>query len=173
MCCCYGQQITLFSKHEDGVVVVKFESTGSAATCIDVMNGRFFAGRKLECSFWDGADYTYRESKDEEKERADKFSSWLEEGSSSSEAEEEDDDGDEDEDDEKEGKREAESKQSEHEHGDDAAAESIHAGRTIPDSKDDEDDDEEEDDDEAPAADAIHAGRVMPDLDDSDGDEDE
>lgn len=149
------------------MVVVKFESTGSAATCIDVMNGRFFAGRKLECSFWDGTDYTYRESKDEEKERADKFSAWLEGGSSSSEAE---DSGDED--DEKDGKREEASKGSEKESEAGDAADSIHAGRAMPVSDGEQSDDEEEDE-ETPAADAIHAGRVMPDLDDSDDDEDD
>ncbi|GAB9475479.1 Rna-binding protein [Globisporangium polare] len=165
-------KITLFSKREDGVVVVKFESTGSAATCIDAMNGRFFAGRKLECSFWDGTDYTYRESKDEEKERADKFSEWLEQGSSSSEEESGDE---EDEYKEKESKREEESKQSEKETDSVVVAtESIHAGRAMPDSDGEESDDEEEDGDEEeapPAGDAIHAGRVMPDLDDSDDDD--
>ncbi|GLE03006.1 hypothetical protein PINS_up011885 [Pythium insidiosum] len=81
-------KITLFSKHVDGVVVVKFASAGSAAKCMEVMNGRFFAGRKLESHFWDGTDYTHRESKEEEKERAEKFDEWLNEGSSSSEEEE-------------------------------------------------------------------------------------
>ena len=76
-------KITLFAKHVDGVVIVKFASSGSAARCVEVMNGRFFAGRKLECGFWDGTDYTHRESKIEERQRAEKFEEWLEEGSSS------------------------------------------------------------------------------------------
>ncbi|CAI5743594.1 unnamed protein product [Peronospora destructor] len=80
-------KITLFAKHMDGVVVIKFASSGSAARCVEIMNGRFFAGRKLECGFWDGTDYTHRESKNEEQERADKFQEWLEEGSSSSDSE--------------------------------------------------------------------------------------
>lgn len=140
--------------------MVKFESTGAAATCIDVMNGRFFAGRKLECSFWDGADYTYRESKDEAKERADKFSEWLEQGSSSSEAEEESDEG------------EKQDEGEESEDGNDAvpSAATIHAGRVLPDSDDDEEDEDEDEEDEedVPASDSVHAGRVMPDLDDDD-----
>ncbi|TDH65593.1 hypothetical protein CCR75_004947 [Bremia lactucae] len=77
-------KITLFSKHVDGVVVVKFASSGSAARCIEIMNGRFFAGRKLECGFWDGADYTHRESQNEELQRAEKFQEWLDDASSSS-----------------------------------------------------------------------------------------
>ncbi|CEG36499.1 rna-binding protein [Plasmopara halstedii] len=76
-------KITLFAKREDGVVVIKFTSSGSAAQCVDLMNGRFFAGRKLECSFWDGTDYTHHESKHEEQQRAEKFQEWLEDASSS------------------------------------------------------------------------------------------
>ncbi|KAF1327043.1 Rna-binding protein, partial [Globisporangium splendens] len=154
-------KITLFSKHADGVVVVKFESTGAAATCLDVMNGRFFAGRKLECSFWDGTDYTYRESKDEEKERAEKFSEWLEQGSSSSEAEDESD-----------GEGTADGKTSIDENGDAPSAATVHAGRVMPDLDDGDEEDDSEDED-VPVAEAVHVGRVMPDLDDVDDDEDE
>uniref|UniRef100_H3HCJ4 RRM domain-containing protein n=1 Tax=Phytophthora ramorum TaxID=164328 RepID=H3HCJ4_PHYRM len=50
-------KITLFAKHVDGVVAIKFASSGSAANTT------------------------------EEKERADKFQEWLEEGSSSSDSE--------------------------------------------------------------------------------------
>uniref|UniRef100_K3WEI1 RRM domain-containing protein n=1 Tax=Globisporangium ultimum (strain ATCC 200006 / CBS 805.95 / DAOM BR144) TaxID=431595 RepID=K3WEI1_GLOUD len=154
-------KITLFSKHADGVVVVKFESTGAAATCLDVMNGRFFAGRKLECSFWDGTDYTYRESKDEENERAEKFSEWLEQGSSSSEAEDESDDED-----------TADGKENVNEIGAAPSAATVHAGRVMPDLDDDDEEDDSEDEN-VPVAEAVHAGRVMPDLDDVDDDEDE
>lgn len=171
-------QITLFSKHVDGVVVVKFESTGSAATCIDVMNGRFFAGRKLTCAFWDGTDYTYRESKDEEKERAEKFSEWLEQGSSSSE---------DDEDDASSGERDGEqrgdaappvtagaTKPTETEASkqvkDAAADNTVHTGRVMPDSDDSDSDSDAPD--EAPSE-AVHAGRVMPNLDDLDNDDDD
>jgi hypothetical protein len=141
-------QITLFAKHVDGVVVIKFASSGSAAKCVDIMNGRFFGGRKLECRFWDGTDYTHRESKQEQVERSEKFDEWLNEGSSSSEEEEEADEG--------------APKQP-------PTEETVHAGRVLP-NLDDEDDDEdgEEDNGSAVAGDEIHAGRVMPDLDDGD-----
>ncbi|TYZ63806.1 hypothetical protein PybrP1_007338 [[Pythium] brassicae (nom. inval.)] len=176
-------KITLFAKHADGVVVIKFESAGSAATCVDVMNGRFFAGRRLECSFWDGTDYTYRESKDEEKERADKFSEWLEQGSSSSE--EEDGEEEDDDDDEPAGSAEAARKppsleaalaaSSAADSGASAAAESeaVHAGRVMPnlDQEEEEESDEDDVEQEPPASEAVHAGRVMPDLDDSDDDD--
>lgn len=106
-------KITLFSKHKDGVVVIKFTTSGSAARCVEVMNGRFFAGRKLECEFWDGTDYTHRESKQEEQQRTEKFQEWLEDASSSeSEAEDE------------ETKTEQDGKSSK--------AEEMHVGRKVP-----------------------------------------
>nr|CCA23603.1 conserved hypothetical protein [Albugo laibachii Nc14]CCA24162.1 conserved hypothetical protein [Albugo laibachii Nc14] len=82
-------KITLFGHHQDGVVIVKFASSGSAAKCLEVMDGRFFAGRKIDCQYWDGEDYTHRESKSEEQNRAASFDEWLEGGSSPSDEEEE------------------------------------------------------------------------------------
>ncbi|CCI49570.1 unnamed protein product [Albugo candida] len=82
-------KITLFGHHEDGIVVVKFASSGSAAKCLEVMKGRFFAGRKIDCQYWDGEDYTHRESKVDEQNRAASFDEWLEGGSSPSDDEEE------------------------------------------------------------------------------------
>ncbi|KAF4323158.1 hypothetical protein BBO99_00003416 [Phytophthora kernoviae] len=144
---------TLFPKREDGVVVIKFASSGSAARCVEVMNGRFFAGRKLECGFWDGTNYTHHESKNEEKERADKFKEWLEEGSSSSESEAEED-----------------AKNPEQNASKDKG-EQTHFGREDDDSDDSgvESDGDEDGDDTMPVAE-VHAGRVMPDLDDLDDD---
>ncbi|EGZ24321.1 hypothetical protein PHYSODRAFT_311360 [Phytophthora sojae] len=151
-------KITLFAKHVDGVVVIKFASSGSAARCVEVMNGRFFAGRKLECGFWDGTDYTHRESKTEEKERAEKFQEWLEEGSSSSESEAEEEE-----------KKTEESAQG-------STGQEVHAGRELPPLGEDSDDSDVESNGEDDASSVVpgnevHAGRVMPDLDDL-GDED-
>lgn len=151
-------KITLFAKHVDGVVVIKFASSGSAARCVDVMSGRFFAGRKLECGFWDGTDYTHHESKNEEKERAEKFQEWLDGGSSSeSEAEEEE--------------------KTTEQHKVDDEGEEVHTGRELPALADDSDDSDVESNGDAeestnPAgADEVHAGRVMPNLDDLNDDE--
>ncbi|RLN45564.1 hypothetical protein BBJ28_00003228 [Nothophytophthora sp. Chile5] len=144
-------KITLFSKREDGVVVIKFASSGSAARCVEVMNGRFFAGRKLECGFWDGTNYTHHESKHEEKERADKFKEWLEQGGSSS----------------------SESEEEEEETTNDevlSQGERVHSGRELPPLDEDSDDSDVESngDDEDPSVtgEEVHAGRVMPSLDD-------
>jgi hypothetical protein len=159
-------QITLFPKHADGVVVIKFESSGSAATCVDVMNGRFFAGRKLECGFWDGTDYTHRESKTEEQERAEKFQAWLDGDGSSSEEEEEEEEEDADEA-EADDSSKASSGQT-----DTAQVEEAHAERILPPLGDSDDSDEEDDASPPPAGGAVHAGRVMPDLDALDDDDD-
>ncbi|CAH0492849.1 unnamed protein product [Peronospora farinosa] len=146
-------KITLFAKHMDGVVAIKFASSGSAARCVEIMNGRFFAGRKLECGFWDGTDYTHRESTNEEKERADKFQEWLEEGSSSSDSEAND---------------EKQMKQDEIAAGEKEARN----GREIPcvaDGSDDRDVKSNDDVDEhEDLAIEVHMDRVMPDPDDLD-----
>ncbi|KAG6620129.1 rna-binding protein [Phytophthora cinnamomi] len=151
-------KITLFAKHVDGVVVIKFASSGSAARCVEVMNGRFFAGRKLECGFWDGTDYTHRESKTEEKERAEKFHEWLEEGSSSSESE-----------------TEEEERKIDHS-APGSSVEEVHASRELPPLGEDSDDSDVEsngDEDASPvfSGNEVHAGRVLPDLDDLDGED--
>jgi HIV Tat-specific factor 1 len=50
-----------------GIVKIKFSSSLHAQQCIDLMNGRFFDGRALVASFWDGkTDYRIvRETKEE------------------------------------------------------------------------------------------------------------
>jgi len=41
-----------------GIVKIKFESGLHAEECIKVMNGRFFDGREIKATFWDGkTDY--------------------------------------------------------------------------------------------------------------------
>ncbi|KDO27258.1 hypothetical protein SPRG_07507 [Saprolegnia parasitica CBS 223.65] len=146
-------KITFFEQHPLGVVQVKYALPENAQSCIERMHGRFFSGRKIECAYWDGTNYTVRESQDEEIKRTEEFGAWLEEGSSS------DDDDDDDE-------------GSDQENA--APPARPHAGRVLPDS-DDEDDampmhagrvlppmEDEDEDDAMP----MHAGRVLPPMDD-------
>ena len=51
-----------------GIVKIKFQSALHAQECIKLMNGRFFDGRALVASFWDGkTDYRIvRESKEQQ-----------------------------------------------------------------------------------------------------------
>jgi len=53
------EKMTIFERHPEGVVVIKFGTAFAAEQCVKLMNGRFFAGRKLQSSYWDGStDYT-------------------------------------------------------------------------------------------------------------------
>jgi hypothetical protein len=57
------EKITVFSKHPNGVVIVKFNTSYASQECVKLMNGRFFGGKKLRCYFWDGAtDFTGKSS---------------------------------------------------------------------------------------------------------------
>ncbi len=49
-------RVNVFPRHPDGVVQVKFKTDAGATLCIERMNGRFFAGRKLVCELWDGVE---------------------------------------------------------------------------------------------------------------------
>ena len=78
------KKITIFSKHADGISLVKFATTYAAQKCIDVTNGRYFAGRHLKSFFWDGvtnyAESTpmQQEAEEQEEMRAlDEFGDWL------------------------------------------------------------------------------------------------
>jgi len=76
--------IMLFDNSEEGVCSVKFKSEESAAACIEMMNGRWFGGRKIEAYVYDGKEKYKTKQKDgadaekEEAERLEKFAQWLE-----------------------------------------------------------------------------------------------
>jgi HIV Tat-specific factor 1 len=48
------EKITVFSKNPRGIVIVKFATSFAAQECVRVMDGRFFGGKRLRCTFWDG-----------------------------------------------------------------------------------------------------------------------
>jgi HIV Tat-specific factor 1 len=80
------EKITVFEKNPVGVAIVKFSTSFAAQECIKLMNGRFYAGRKLKCFFWDGTtDYgaantaEQLELKEKEEEaRLEEFGDWIE-----------------------------------------------------------------------------------------------
>jgi len=47
-------QVRLFAGNPKGVVSVKFKGEAAAKTCVEKMNGRFFGGRQVVASLWDG-----------------------------------------------------------------------------------------------------------------------
>ena len=78
-------KMTLFSKNQRGIVIVKFETGYAAQETIKHMNGRFFSGNKIKAYYWDGVtDYTVlslssiEDEEKEEDERLNEFGNWLE-----------------------------------------------------------------------------------------------
>eukprot|EP01038_Epipyxis_sp_PR26KG_P012008 gene12008-16076_t len=80
-------KITVFSKNPRGVIVIKFATAYAAQECIKLMNGRFFGGQKIKCSYWDGVTnftITTASTQEMEKEeqleesRLNEFGDWLE-----------------------------------------------------------------------------------------------
>ncbi|KAJ9105238.1 hypothetical protein QFC21_001603 [Naganishia friedmannii] len=80
--------IHLFDKEEDGVMTIKFKDAISAQACLLKMNGRFFGGRQIQASLYDGREqfkasgrtdeYADPDERDaEESKRLDRFAAWL------------------------------------------------------------------------------------------------
>jgi len=80
--------VVLYDKEPAGIMTVKFREPLSAQACIIKMQGRFFAGRRVEAFLYSGkerytrtvggADYAEMEVDDEsEKKRLEDFANWL------------------------------------------------------------------------------------------------
>ncbi|XP_011664875.1 HIV Tat-specific factor 1 homolog [Strongylocentrotus purpuratus] len=79
-CSTYGEvkKVLIFDRHPDGVVSVKFKDVENADKCIQSLNGRWFAKRKLEVTHWDGkTDYKIEETDKEREERLKKWEDFL------------------------------------------------------------------------------------------------
>jgi len=61
--------IKIFQYNPEGVVAVKYEKAKGALRCLDRMNGRFFAGRRLEAFYYDGFTNYFVEETDEDRAR--------------------------------------------------------------------------------------------------------
>jgi len=73
------EKITVFEKNLDGVIAIRFDSALSAEKCIQLMNGRWFGGKQIECDYFDGVtDYRVRETEEEMEARLKAFSEWIE-----------------------------------------------------------------------------------------------
>eukprot|EP00800_Vazella_pourtalesii_P020474 TRINITY_DN724_c1_g1_i6.p1 TRINITY_DN724_c1_g1~~TRINITY_DN724_c1_g1_i6.p1 ORF type:complete len:461 (+),score=152.01 TRINITY_DN724_c1_g1_i6:45-1427(+) len=63
---------------EEGVVSVMFVEHSGADKCVQVMNGRTFGGRAMECSLWDGETcYVAEETDEEMKSRLELWEEYL------------------------------------------------------------------------------------------------
>ncbi|TCD64161.1 hypothetical protein EIP91_004474 [Steccherinum ochraceum] len=78
--------VVLYDQESEGVMTVKFRDPISAQACVVKMNGRFFAGRRIEASLYagkqrfkrGGAGDEFEGGGDEgEKKRLDDFATWL------------------------------------------------------------------------------------------------
>ncbi|KAI0769779.1 hypothetical protein BD413DRAFT_477399 [Trametes elegans] len=83
--------VVLYDAEPEGVMTVKFKDPLSAQACVLKMNGRFFAGRRIEASLYAGRQRFKRsghgdnfgDNEEGEKMRLDEFAKWLmEEGES-------------------------------------------------------------------------------------------
>eukprot|EP01127_Copromyxa_protea_P014575 TRINITY_DN4097_c0_g1_i1.p1 TRINITY_DN4097_c0_g1~~TRINITY_DN4097_c0_g1_i1.p1 ORF type:complete len:377 (-),score=118.48 TRINITY_DN4097_c0_g1_i1:121-1197(-) len=73
------ETLKIFERSPEGVVAVKYTAGWAAERCIEVMNGRFFDGRKLVAEFYDGyTNYFVPETDEEREERDKKWEKWLE-----------------------------------------------------------------------------------------------
>lgn len=88
----YGEieKVTVFEKNPLGVLIIKFKEPYAAEQCVRHTDGRFYAGRRLQCKYWDGTDYAMPEEEEAEvkekrdQERIHSFGDWLEGASSDS-----------------------------------------------------------------------------------------
>ena len=71
-------KIKIFKDNPEGVIKVVFRTSTAAERCLEVMNGRFFAGRQIEASLWDGV--TNYEVKVDDTKRWEEFGEKLEGG---------------------------------------------------------------------------------------------
>ncbi|KAF3918442.1 hypothetical protein ABW21_db0201953 [Orbilia brochopaga] len=75
--------VTLYDQEEAGVVSVRFANEQSAQACVRMMDGRHFAGAKVEAYIYDGQEkfkkHKAKDTEADEKARLDQFGAWLEE----------------------------------------------------------------------------------------------
>lgn len=72
------EMVTVFERSIEGAVAVKFATLEACVKCIQVMNGRWYDGRKISAEFYDGVtDYRYKETQKDRAERDKKWQEWL------------------------------------------------------------------------------------------------
>jgi HIV Tat-specific factor 1 len=74
--------VNVYDQHPEGIVSVRFLQEESAAACVRMMNGRFFGGRQIEATLYDGytkySDLKHQETEEDEKARLERYANWLE-----------------------------------------------------------------------------------------------
>ena len=73
------KKVDVYDLHPEGVVRVIFNDFESSDKCLELMNGRFFAGRRLEALLWDGkTKYVVKETEEEAEARMKQWDQFLE-----------------------------------------------------------------------------------------------
>jgi HIV Tat-specific factor 1 len=70
----------IFEEHPEGVVKIKFKTPLAAEKCIENLNHRYYNGKLIEASYWDGkTDYNkFHEDSESINKRVQEFGNWLE-----------------------------------------------------------------------------------------------
>lgn len=83
-------QVKVYQHSPDGIVTVKFRAPEAAQSCIRLMAGRFFGGRRLAAALWDGVTVFYvpkpAETPEEQAARLEAFARELEAGKAAEQA---------------------------------------------------------------------------------------
>jgi len=85
----------------DGTMTIRFKSLEAVEACVKAWNGRWFDGRQIEASMWDGKSKFVSqrdESEAAQRARLDAYAAELGGGSDAEDAEDDDDDDDDDDD---------------------------------------------------------------------------
>ena len=73
------KRVDVYDCHPEGVSAVSFQEFDSADQCVQLMNGRFFAGRRLTAEHWDGKTrYKIEETEEEAEKRFQQWEQFLE-----------------------------------------------------------------------------------------------
>lgn len=73
------KKVEIYDLHPEGVAAITFNEFEDADKCIELMNGRFFAGRRLDAAHWDGkTKYKVQETEEEVEKRMAKWDEFLE-----------------------------------------------------------------------------------------------
>lgn len=81
------EKVTMFQRSLEGAVAVKFATMEACVKCVQMMNGRWYDGRRLEAEFYDGVtDYRYKETERDREERDKRWEQWLEQDAGGNES---------------------------------------------------------------------------------------
>lgn len=72
------RKITIYDRSPEGVATIAFSEFDAADACLRRMHGRFFAGKQLSATLWDGkTKYRVEETEEEREKRLGQWNSFL------------------------------------------------------------------------------------------------